>query len=85
MNSIERLIETFKKGMERHHYTFDKNYLYQLESDIQWVKRIHKDEITQAYYEGRTDGEDSLDGASLTKLADIVEDSTNYYSKTFEK
>ena len=85
MNSIERLIETFKKGMELHHYTFDKNFLYQLENNIQWVKRIHQDEITEAYFQGRTDGENSLDGASLSRLTNIVEDSTNYYFKTFEK
>jgi len=33
-NSIEELIEAFQKAMEKHHYTFDKDYLYFFDSFI---------------------------------------------------
>jgi hypothetical protein len=84
-NSIEELIEAFRKAMEKHHYTFDKDYLYFLDSQITSARKQHKDEVTEAYFLGRMHGEGELEMASLYRLKSIVEDTTEYYSKTFKQ
>ena len=70
MTSIEWLIEQFK----------DYDFLLSLHQfDIEQAKEMHKQEIIDAYYEGKSNGMDISHPLSLTKEISFEE----YYQETF--
>jgi hypothetical protein len=86
MNSIEKLIDQFRKSMNDHYYDFGKAYLVHFNRDLEDARRQYKNEITEAYCQGMIAGNNKeVQDCNFRELEIIVNATNNYYRNNIEQ
>ena len=86
INSIEKLIDQFRKAMKDHYYDFGKAYLIHFDRHLEDVRRQYKNEITEAYCQGMINGNNKeVQDCKFKELETIVNATNNYYRNNIEQ